>query len=301
MRSQIQFNGGIPMKWVAAVTVSILVACRAETGNGAPEGKNVAPGVQRLGRIENTRVTESSGVVVSRTHPNIFWTHNDGGGKRQVLYAMSRTGRSLAEFRITGALLNDWEDIATDDKGNLYLADTGNNEARRQNIAVHEVPEPDLKESKNGIARVTRAWNLHYPNRPFDAESLFILGDSGYIISKVTGNERADIYRFSLTNDSTAQTLSSVAEVNVDSPVTGADVSADGNLLALVAKNGAYVFRIKGDVSRASKGKPFQVKFKHDQIEGCTFVPEGLLATAESRDIYLFTDEAFRTGPVKKK
>ena len=54
-------------------------------------------------------------------------------------------------------------------------------------------------------------------------------------------------------------------------------------------------------MTRAAKGKPFQAKFKHEHIEGCTFVPEGLLVTAESREIYLFTDEAFRTGPVKKK
>jgi hypothetical protein len=76
--------------------------------------------------------------------------------------------------------------------------------------------------------------------------------------------------------------------------VTGADISPDGKLLGLVAKSGAFVYRIDGDVARVVKGKPFQAKFRHEHIEGCTFVPDGLLATAESREIYLYTDAAFR-------
>ncbi|HUR59278.1 MAG TPA: hypothetical protein VM029_16300 [Opitutaceae bacterium] len=289
------------MKWFASLGLLIFVACRAQSSDGAPEPKTVAPGVLQLGTIQHPRVTESSGLVVSRQNPDLFWTHNDGGGKRQVLYAMTRTGQPLAEFRITGAVLEDWEDIAADDKGRLFLGDTGNNDEKRQSIAVHEIPEPDIKATQNGLARVTRTWNLRFPAKPFDCESLFVRGEQGYLISKVFDDERADIYSFSLTNTAPFQTLEAVAEVRIDSPVTGAALSPDGELLAMVAKNGAYVFRINGHVARAGKGKPFHTKFKHEHIEACTFVPEGLLVTAESREIFLFTDDAFRSGPAKKK
>jgi hypothetical protein len=289
------------MKWLVPIFLCVLTACGAESGAPAPKPREVADDVLLIGRIQHPRITESSGIVVSRKNPEIFWTHNDGGGRRQVLYAMGRTGRPLAEFRVTGAVLEDWEDIAADAKGNLFLGDIGNNNAKRQSIAVHQLPEPDTAILKNGLARVDRSWFLRYPEKPFDCESLFVWGESGYLISKVFDDERADIYRFSLTNAASFQTLEVVAEVKIDSPVTGADISQDGKLLGMVAKNGAYVFRINGDVTRASKGKPFQTKFKHEHIEACTFVPEGLLATAESREIYLFTGEAFRTGPPKKK
>jgi hypothetical protein len=33
---------------------------------------------------------------------------------------------------------------------------------------------------------------------------------------------------------------------------------------------------------------------KGEHIEGCCFVPDGLLATSERRTIFLFTDPAFR-------
>jgi hypothetical protein len=197
--------------------------------------------------------------------------------------------------------LEDWEDIAADDKGHLFLGDIGNNDANRTSIAVHQLSEPDTKASQNGLAAVTRTWHLRYPAMPFDCESLFVWGDSGYLISKVFNDERADLYRFSLTNSAPFQTLELVGELRIDSPVTGADITQDGNLLGIVAKNGAYVYSIHGNVARATTSKPYQNKFKHEHIEACTFVPEGLLATAESRDIYLFTDEPFRTGPKKKK
>jgi hypothetical protein len=289
------------MKWLAPMFLCVLTACGAEPGDGVPKPREVADDVLLIGKIQHPRITESSGVVVSRKNPELFWTHNDGGGKRQVLYAMTRVGQPIAEFRVTGALLEDWEDIASDDKGHLFLGDVGNNDVKRTSIAVYEVDEPDTKETQNGLVRVTRSWNLRYPKAPFDCESLFVWSNYGYLISKVFADERADIYRFSLTNAAPFQTLEVVAEVKIDSPVTGADISPDGNLLAVVAKNGAYVFRINGDVARAAKGKPHQTRFKHEHIEGCTFVPEGLLATAESREIYLFEDEAFRTGPAKKK
>ena len=288
------------MKWLAPIWFCVLTACSAESENLASYPKTVEPGVLLIGRIEHPRITESSGVVVSRKDGTVFWTHNDGGGKRQVLYAITRLGKSLAEFRVTGALLDDWEDIAADDKGHLFLADVGNNDAKRTTIAVHQVDEPDIKKTQHGIARVRRSWNLRYPAAPFDCESLFIWGEYGYLISKVFDDERADIYRFSLTNGAPFQALESVGEIKIDSPVTGADISQDGKLLGIVAKNGAYVYGIHGDVARATKGKPHQNKFKHEHIEGCTFVPEGLLATAESKEVFLFTDEEFRTGPVKK-
>ncbi len=289
------------MKWLAPAVLCVLAACQAESNDLASNPKTVEPGVLLIGQIASPRLTESSGIVVSRRDPALFWTHNDGGGKRQVLYAIGRDGKSIGEYRVAGVSLDDWEDIATDGKGHLFIADVGNNNQQRASIAVHQIDEPDPRAATSGSAVVTRSWNLRYPAAPFDCESLFVWGDYGYLISKVFNDARAAIYRFSLTQGSEAQTLEPVGEIRIDSPVTGADISPDGKLLGVVAKNGAYVFGIQGDVARAAKGKPYQNKFKHDHVEACAFVPEGLLATAESREIFLFTDEAFRTGPTSKK
>lgn len=265
----------------------------SEKSPSAGNGKEVGLGVVQVGRITHPRITESSGIVASREYPGVFWTHNDGGGfKKQVLYGITRSGKLVAELRVTGAIIHDWEDIAIDGEHHLFLGDIGNNNAARNHLAVYELDEPDPKSGRTAI-EVKRGWQLLFRKAPFDCESLFVWKEYGYVISKVFGSQRAEIYRFPLTEQKKPVVLQFVARLKIDSPVTGADISEDGTLLGLVGHAGAYVFRIDGEVSKAAHQKPWLTKFSHQHIEGCCFVPEGLLATAESRGIYLFTDEAF--------
>ena len=257
-------------------------------------GTEAAPGVREIGRIAHPRITESSGVVASRQFPGILWTHTDGGGpKKQVLFAITHDGASVGELFVSGVVITDWEDIAVDDEKHLFIGDIGNNDAKRSELLVHQIDEPNPKVNI-GVIHPTRSWKLRFPGAPFDCESLFIWQGHGYVVSKVFKDSRAQIFRFPLADASAPVVLELVATTKIESPVTGADISPDGKLLGLVAKSGAFVYRIDGNVSRVIKGKPFVTKFRHEHIEGCTFVPEGLLATAESREIFLFADPAFR-------
>jgi len=269
--------------------------CPAKSPKAAKSSvaKEVAPGVLQLGRISHPRISESSGLVASRQYPGVFWTHNDGGGfKKQVLYAITREGKFLTEFHVAGALLLDWEDLAVDGEHHLFVGDIGNNGAERTSLAVYQIDEPDPKAGGTSI-EIKRGWHLLFPKAPFDCESLFVWEGYGYVISKVFNDQRAEIYRFPLVEQKEPFVLEFVARLKIDSPVTGATLSADGKLLGLVSKSGAFVYRIEGDVAKAAHGKPWQTKFSHQHIEACCFVPEGLLATAESREIYLFTADAF--------
>jgi len=271
-----------------------LLAASLTAGNAAEPGQEIAPGVRLVARISDPRIKESSGVVASRRFTNVYWTHNDGGGpKKQVLYAIDREGDTRTSFPVIAVTLHDWEDIAIDDAGHLYIGDIGNNDSKRDTLAVYEIDEPN-PQAGAGVVSPKGAWKLKFPEAPFDCESLFVWKDQGYVISKVFDKARAQIFRFPLKDANEPLTLELVATTKIESPVTGADISTDGTLLGLVAKNGAYVFRIDGDVTRVTKTKPHHTKLKNMHIEGCCFVPEGLLATSERRMIFLFTDPAFR-------
>jgi hypothetical protein len=274
---------------LAPVLVALLNA-----GNAAEPGQEIAPGVRLFAYIRDPRIKESSGVVASRRYADVFWTHNDGGGpKTQVLYAIDREGNTRASFPVTGVTLHDWEDIAIDGAGHLYIADIGNNDSKRDTLAVYVIDEPNPQAGAGPIS-LKRAWKLKFPQAPFDCESLFVWKDYGYVVSKVFDNAHAKIFRFPLKETNRPLTLELVATTKIESPVTGADISADGTLLGLVAKNGAYVFRIDGDVARVNNANPHHTKLKDEHIEGCCFVPEGLLVTSERRMIFLFTEPAFR-------
>src|SRR5215210_6734026 len=103
-----------------ALTVILTVTVRSNRAQPAP-----VAWATRVGTIEEKKITEASGVTASRKYDGIFWTHNDGDDG--VLFAIRRDGSLVGRAR-ANAKVRDWEDIAGDADGNLYIADTGNNQ-----------------------------------------------------------------------------------------------------------------------------------------------------------------------------
>ncbi len=91
-------------------------------------------GATVTGRVADPEATELSGLVFSRTRPDVLWTHNDSGDVPRV-FALRRDGSVLGRTQITGAEAVDWEDIATGPAPGggalLYLADIGDNARAR--------------------------------------------------------------------------------------------------------------------------------------------------------------------------
>ena len=93
------------------------------------------------GRLDERRIPEASGIVKSRRHAGIFWVHNDSGNP-PLLFAIRGDGRIVRQFRL--AIPNiDWEDIAIDDQGHLYLGDIGNNTGALPLRVIYRIDEPD--------------------------------------------------------------------------------------------------------------------------------------------------------------
>ncbi len=272
------------LKFIFGVSLtSMSMGCGAEP--------RLSAGVKQVGTLANPAITESSGVAASRQYTNVFWTHNDGG-KSETLFAVTREGKTLGEFKVLGAKIDDWEDVAIDNERHLYIADTGDNDAKRKRVAVYRIDEPDPSSSA-GVVRTTHKWHLRWPNGPTDSEGLFVYGTNGYLVTKVKNDRRAEVFRFHLSDVET-QTLEPFARLTIDSPVTGADISANGAAVAIVAGTGVFLYRIDGDIGKLAQVRPYFTRFKHNSMEACAFVPEGLLTTAESKQIYLFTDDPFR-------
>src|SRR4051812_22769462 len=80
--------------------------------------------LERLGRLDHPPIREASGIVKSRRPPGIFWVHNDSGSP-PALFAVRRDGALVREYSVNVPNL-DWEDIAADDRGHLYLGEIGN-------------------------------------------------------------------------------------------------------------------------------------------------------------------------------
>ena len=272
---------------------------RNERGGGGNGGKGGAPKF-KLGRIDNKDIKESSGLAASRRHPGVYWTHNDSGNG-PYLFAIAREGKSLAEFPVGSARNNDWEAIATDDAGSLYVADIGNNDLKRDRVLVYRLDEPDPstagKKGKGTTLRVKQVWRLKYPGKPFDAESFFVHKGHGYVISKLLVGKNAGVYRFDLAaQGGDAAALEHVCDLPIRSPVTDASISDDGMKLAVMTVTGPNLFRIDGDVANAAKAESAYVNYfdvGDMNMEGVCFTREGLLASTEQGQMLLFANELF--------
>jgi hypothetical protein len=303
---QQRFDNEAPIPRIIGSIVAAL--CLLASFHAAASGNEPhAAATFRVGRITDPAISESSGLVASRKHPGVFWTHNDSGNP-PALFAITREGGLIREFPVDAKNV-DWEDIALDDAGRLYIADLGNNNRKRTEVQVYRVDEPDpraaaaTRSTTRGTTRsttrpaplrVTRTWRLTYPSAPFDCESLFIWQGKGYVLPKRLSTAPAELYSFDLDSPARVQRLKKVADVpQVRAPVSAADISADGKQLAILTLFGPYIFDINGDIASIGKAKVRHSRYLDPHMEAACFVPEGLLVTNEDRDVFLFRWENF--------
>ena len=248
--------------------------------------------MKQIGTMNYPSLDESSGIVASRRHLGVYWTHNDQGNA-PALFAITREGVLIAEVRVDDKN-DDWEDIAIDDEGRLYIGEIGNEGRRKDELEVLRVVEPDPRIKSRGKYRrvsVDKRWRLKFSGAPFDSESLFVWRGWGYVISKTNKGKPAVMYRFPLDEQKEVVVLEVVATLPIRSPVTAADLSPDGARLAVLSTAALHIFRIDGDPAKAASVRSIHYPITGpDDLEGCCFAPGGVLATAESRGIYLFPD-----------
>jgi hypothetical protein len=217
-------------------------------------------------RIASPQIGESSGLVKSRTHPGVFWTHNDSGDEPRI-FAITARGELIREIPVEGARNVDWEDIAIDDAGHLYLADVGNNLNRRRHLKVYRVPEPDPFDP-GSVARADRVLPFRYADQrgfpqwrrlDFDAEALFWMEGALYLLTKHHSDRASTLYRLDPRPEPSGGevALEPLARLSLGGGrvfgidplggVTGADLHPDGRRLAVLSYRALLVFeRVDG-------------------------------------------------------
>jgi hypothetical protein len=132
-------------------------------------------------RITDDRITESSGLTLSRAHPHTVWTVNDSGDSARVFAVDTRTGRTVGVHRFHAPVW-DVEALAIDLEGRLLVGDIGDNTGSRELVRVFWFDEPGLGQTSGGWA----SWELVYPDGAHDAEALAVHPQTGraYVVTK---------------------------------------------------------------------------------------------------------------------
>ncbi len=253
-----------------------------------------APLVLRAATIQSGRLQETSGVVVSRAHRGVLWSHNDSGDG-PYLYATDLSGSDRRRLRVAGATAVDWEDLAagpcpTGAGACLYIADTGDNAHGRRWVSVYAVPEPAPPVAGGDTLTATaRRLRLRYPGGPRDVEALYVAPASGalFLISKVRSGS-ARLYRVDRVRwtADTVVTAVVVQELHIrrGRAVTGAAIRADGRLVALRVPDEVLFFTPGWDGALLPRsGPPCRLDGLQAQGEAVAFVDDSTLVLTSER------------------
>lgn len=242
---------------------------------------------RNLGAIEAPLV-ELSGLVASRTQPDVFFAHNDSGDSARF-FALSATGRVLETYELPGATANDWEELTVMPcaAGScLVIGDFGDNRRVRTDYALYVVAEPVV-----GQGGGTR--NLSFERVPFEypggakhnAEAMLAHPETGrvYVVTKPEVGT-SEVYRFPLPLPTTGTAvLERVASLTVpsgsDRPLTGAAVNPCGTAVLLRLYNRLVELRLPAqetDFERIFAAEPVTVPSAQEpQGEAVTYGPDG--------------------------
>lgn len=251
-------------------------------------------------------VVEPSGLVRSRQHPGVFWTHGDSLTSSR-LFAVNERGEVLARVEL-GVPNVDWEDIAVDDAGNLYVGEFGNNFSSREDLKVYRLPEPDPANGDTK-AEVEATFRFRFANQTsfmprednFDVEALFVDREELFVFSKHRADRNTVLYRLPKTPGDVAE-LEPLIEFAVGDKgpfagmVTAADLHPKGEHLAVLSYHAVQVFAWKdGALGERLALRPLVAARVH-QIEALAWDDDALVLVNEDGHIFRMADPLAQDG-----
>lgn len=232
-------------------------------------------------------IKESSGLIVSNS--NSFWTHNDSGNP-PVLFNIDSTGKIIQIKRISNATNVDWEDLTSDEEGNYYIGDFGNNKQNRKELQIYKIPNPEA-DSKERIKATTISFSFpdqfQFPPKPahrnFDMEAMINFKDSLYLFSKNNSQPYSGyckMYRLPNTpGHYTAELIDSIflGDSYFEASVTSAALSKDAKHLILLSYSKLFIFSCFKNADFFSGNMETWAFSSLSQKEGISFSDKGHL------------------------
>lgn len=159
------------------LVVVVVVASLARRADAADE-----PGGTPVSVLSDPRITEASGLAISKTSDDLAYVINDSGNTQQVYAVTISTGDVVGTTTVTGGQWRDTEALSIDDDGMLWVADTGDNFVDRDDAALYAFPEPGAGERTVTATR----YPVSYEGGSEDVEALLIQPGTGakYLVSK---------------------------------------------------------------------------------------------------------------------
>jgi hypothetical protein len=281
-----------------SMKVALCSNCHTEKRHGGFETDFRAYKITKTGTLPK-EIPESSGLATARPGQS-FWTHNDGGSPPE-LFEIEATGKVLRKLPLPAIRNRDWEDLAQDDAGNLYIGDFGNNLNQRRDLTIYKL-HPDTPERIDSITyRYEDQTQFPPPKdaRNFDAEAFLWYAGNLYIFSKNRGSQRVNVY---ILPDQPGDYVAKMyGSFRLRGQVTAADINPARTRFAVMAYGKVVLFDL-------AEGQPLLnqpalcVKVARTQTEAIRFVNDtDFIITNEQQRIFLVERQPGRSPKRPKK
>ncbi|WP_299433981.1 hypothetical protein [uncultured Maribacter sp.] len=239
------------------------------------------------------QLNENSGIVTFNLKS--AWFIEDSGNNDKI-YKVNFDGKIVKTLEVKGVKNKDWEDLTKDDKGNVYIADTGNNENKRKDLVIYKIPNPEIEKGGKIDAE---AIHFYYPEQEkfppkknhlfYDAEAIFYYNNFLYLITKNRShpfNGEAFVYKIpSIAGNHKAQlidTLNFCDDWNT-CQITSADIAPDGSKLILLSYGKLFIITDFKDAN-FSKGKIESIDLEStNQLESVCFLNQSTLLLSDEK------------------
>jgi hypothetical protein len=232
--------------WFAVKTV--FCTCQSDHKDNGFDKVRSQYKITKIGKLPAV-ANESSGLANAK-RPDSFWTHNDSGGKPE-LYEIDEKGKLLSVRPVTNASNVDWEDLAEDNDGNVFIGDFGNNGNARKDLTIYKLPKDQLTAEKITFSYTSQTeFPPSQEKRYYDSEAFFHYNSQLYLFSKNRSTKDDLVHLYKLSDRPGNYQLSATDSISINTQVTSADISPDGKTFALLTYGKVLLFSIEnGEVN----------------------------------------------------
>ena len=216
--------------------------------------------------LDSHELNEASGLAASQKTPGILFAHNDSGNEA-IVYVINEKAMLAAKIILREITNHDWEDIAvgpelSSHKSCIYVADTGDNNAKRSYVSIYRFAEPALEDTLIYVTNVDEI-KIQYEDGPRDLEAMFVdpITTDIYLISK--REEKVGVYLVKYPYSLQDINVATKETTLPFSFVTAADISADGRQILVKTYTALYRYHRKKNQSIVSAlmGKAKQLPY----------------------------------------
>ncbi|GJM59577.1 hypothetical protein PEDI_01290 [Persicobacter diffluens] len=270
--------------WMALKSIVISCPFPTEKCDSCP---NKLYEVNMIGRLPE-EVKESSGLAA---HNDLFFTHDDSGGK-PVLFAFKNDEVDLmGQVNFPEEVKNvDWEDLAQDEDGHIFMGDFGNNNNNRKDLKIYRY---HIFSGEVETISFSYEDQLEFPpkknkNKRFDCEAMLWARGKLYLFAKIRGGKQVKVYQ--LPDQAGEYVAREVFAFKMREQITAADISPEKGQVALLSYGKVLLYYADFDQEDNLRMVPFYCKrfVNSGQSEAILYLnEEELLITNEKGKVFL--------------